>query len=677
MLFEFLFRQKRFEKADHAHVQVETLLEVDQCVTSRNRMRSDLSFIKGIARGRCVSALRSLAFCFLLFVYLLTCVSCEKSSQTTGENSKAMSAIEATVTELIASEDLILDLTPQLKMIALWIEQRAVDPEVNFPGWADLAVVRGLAAPDSENLFRRDDAFPDFLEIAEWPIESEASPKVGYPWKPMDVFGVQWETMKFGVLSGSFKNENVFLIHSKVEGRGKSPSAIFGIKGHQDFQFEQENGIWKLTEWLQEDLVLERTARPLFREVLSEVVADAETLKEIRRSHKDEIIVKSSRKGGKITLPVPLVADWEELPSNHVFPSVSVVDYNSDGLDDLFLTSRWAATQMLEKQPDGTYVDVAERIGLREEYMVNCALFMDVDNDGDKDAILGRPMEPAKYFLNESGVYRNVTKTHSDLGKQFFVCGISATDVNRDGLLDVYLSSYPALNKASLRFQDVFLGSEEREIYDEKRKTMNRWLDLPGSANVLLMNRGDGRLERVPYDDDLSQWRRSFQSAWADFDEDGDDDLYICNDFSPDALLRNDTPVGAAQPVFVNVTDRVITNRGIGFGMGASFGDFDQDGDLDLYVSNMFSKAGRRIASKLGKVDERIEVAARGSFLYVNENGEYAQRAGDDEGEFKVHQVGWSFGGQFVDFNNDGRLDLYVPSGYYTAPAEIATEVDT
>lgn len=640
-------------------------------------MRSDSCFLGGIYRGDCGSALRNWLCCLLLTACLIPCVSCRESIEVGGDNGAPKTAAEQNVRGLIASEDLILDLTPQLKLIALWIEQREGDAVSDLPVLSDLVAVQGLKDANSEKLFGQHGGFPEFLEKVKWPIVSEASSEVRYPWASLDALGVNWATLKFGILSGSFESENVFAIHSKVEGRGESSSAVWGIKGHQDFIFERKGESWKLTKWLQDDLVLERASQPLFREVLSEVVPNSETLNEIRRSHKDEIIVKSSRKGGKITLPLPLVADWEELPSNHVFPSVAVVDYNSDGLDDLFLTSRWAATQMLEKQLDGSYIDVAEKIGLREEYMVNCALFVDIDNDGDKDAIFGRPMEPAKYFLNESGIFKNVTKTHSDLGKQYFVCGISATDVNRDGLLDIYLSSYPALNKASQRFQDVFLGKEEREIYDEKRKTLNRWLDLPGSANVLLMNRGEGRLERVPYDDDLSQWRRSFQSAWADFDSDGDDDLYICNDFSPDALLRNDTPVGADQPVFVNVTEEAITNRGIGFGMGVSFGDFDQDGDLDLYVSNMYSKAGRRIADKLGKVDERIEVATKGSFLYVNEDGGFEQRAGEGKGEFKVHQVGWSFGGQFSDFNNDGKLDLYVPSGYYTAPAEIATEVDT
>ena len=110
--------------------------------------------------------------------------------------------------------------------------------------------------------------------------------------------------------------------------------------------------------------------------------------------------------------------------------------------------------------------------------------------------------------------------------------------------------------------------------------------------------------------------------------------------------------------------------------MGASFGDFDADGDLDLYVSNMFSKAGRRIIKKLDSVDPRIEVAAAGCFLFVNSDGKFEQRAGSGDDQFHVNQVGWSYGGQWADFDNDGRLDLYVPTGFYTAPPEIDTEVD-
>ena len=109
------------------------------------------------------------------------------------------------------------------------------------------------------------------------------------------------------------------------------------------------------------------------------------------------------------------------------------------------------------------------------------------------------------------------------------------------------------------------------------------------------------------------------------------------------------------------------------FGMGASVGDYDNDGDLDLFISNMYSKAGNRIVPAIGDTDPRIIVAARGNFLYRNDGGVFKQVAEADAPETKV---GWAFGGQFADFNNDGWLDLYVPSGLYTAPKEVATQVD-
>ena len=65
-----------------------------------------------------------------------------------------------------------------------------------------------------------------------------------------------------------------------------------------------------------------------------------------------------------------------------------------------------------------------------------------------------------------------------------------------------------------------------------------------------------------------------------------------------------------------------------------------------------------------------------GNFLFENDDGSLRQRAGGGEGELHVHKVGWSWGGQWADFDNDSRLDLYVPSGYYTAPKQLDTQVD-
>ena len=114
----------------------------------------------------------------------------------------------------------------------------------------------------------------------------------------------------------------------------------------------------------------------------------------------------------------------------------------------------------------------------------------------------------------------------------------------------------------------------------------------------------------------------------------------------------------------------------MGFGMGCSWGDFNNDGDLDLYVSNMYSKAGNRIVDQIEGSDPRLKVSAHGNFLFENEGGRFRQIAGPGEGQQHVARVGWSFGGQFADFDNDGELDLYVPSGCYSAPAEVKTKID-
>ncbi|MFK7770038.1 MAG: FG-GAP repeat domain-containing protein [Mariniblastus sp.] len=600
--------------------------------------------------------------------------------------SSGLSGNAKLVADLISGEDLILDLTPRLNKLAKWFQETSAKDSPALPAdFKTLTSVKGLLEQELESLFIPDDERPEVVEIATWPLaELSTNPTDSQqnPWAASFDLGATWETMKFGVVSADFTNESQteFTLHTKVEARGAGRPAdnflAYGMKAHQQIVFSKKGSQWDLTKWIQEDFFVERSRRSLFREVLAEVLPNKESLKQAQRSYKDEVIVNSSKRG-EITLPVKDLAVWTNLTSSHIFPSVSVVDYNNDGLDDMFLTARWGPTQMLENQGDGTFVDVAKKTGLLEEYMVNSVLFVDLDNDGDKDAIMGRPMVPAKYLLNENGVFKDVTKTHSDLGQFYFASGISAADVNRDGLLDIYISNYPPLNKVDAQFENRFLNPEEREIYLKKKAKADRWLDLAGSANVLLMNRGNGRLERVPYDEELSQWHRSFQATWADIDNDGDDDVYICNDFAPDALLRNDTPKGAADPVFVDVSRELLIGGELGSAMGGSWGDFDTDGDLDLYVSNMFSKAGTRIIAQVGEVDQRIKTSAAGNFLFENRNGKFEQRAGSGKDKFHINKVGWSYGGQWTDFDNDGRLDLYVPSGFYTAPKEIAAEVDT
>jgi hypothetical protein len=258
----------------------------------------------------------------------------------------------------------------------------------------------------------------------------------------------------------------------------------------------------------------------------------------------------------------------------------------------------------------------------------------------------------------------------------FLVSSISAVDYNGDGLLDVYLGTYGPEQGGqatslveTMDWAQHFLPNEVAAQLLELRRSSHSFLNRAGPPNLLLVNTGEGHFETAPENESLQGWSMTFQSSWADYDNDDDPDLYVCNDFGPDQLYRNDGDQG-----FTNVTELAGLTT-LGFGMGVSWGDYDNDRQLDLYVSNMFSKAGARITGQIAGIDERMRAMAAGNFLY---------RAGSDRFELKsaeanprqAARAGWAWGGQFVDFDNDGFLDIYVPNGFYTAPASVAVDID-
>jgi hypothetical protein len=490
------------------------------------------------------------------------------------------------------------------------------------------------------------------------------------PWNNLEPTH-RWINASFGTLSAEFRDGD-FLMKTKFEGvRRGEDGTIVGVKAKQMFVWKKgTEDEWKLVKWVPLVFETDESPQPLFEEVLDQAILDPTTRAKARKAYHEEVLRKT------IVDELAIVGKFKisgtpDQESTYQYPTVSVVDYDGDGHEDFFLSSRWVAPQLFRNLGDGTYKEVTVEAGLMPDSYVNTAVFADFDNDGDPDALLGRSYEPTLYYRNDGGHFTDVTATATDLGKQYLVSAMAVSDVNGDGLLDVYLSTYNPLSNLD-KLKDKMLNPEQGKKFDEALQDSLPFLNERGFPNVLLMNRGGGRLERAG-GDVVKLWRKSYQPLWFDADNDGDEDLYVCNDFGPDTFLRNDTPRGAAEPVLVDKFAEVFPDGVMAFGMGASCGDYDNDGDLDLFVSNMYSKAGNRIVPFFEKTDPRIIVAARGNFLYRNDGGVFHQVAEADAAETKV---GWAFGGQFADFNNDGKLDLYVPSGLYTAPKEVASQVD-
>lgn len=526
--------------------------------------------------------------------------------------------------------------------------------------------------------------------FVDWPIQRQ-SEKVGFDevWAPL-LAEIHFSDAQLGVLKGSLLESGVFEMETKFEGRMLREGAPLGVRAYQTLGWREVAGNdWKLVSWEQSKFSIITSPNTLFENITADSIPNLETLKAVSKaSHEDLIVTRCgemeiirSFENGKVVESQAIKEardeykgcnDWGSVGQ---YPSVSVVDFDNDGYEDLFMTDRWQAVQMLRNQGDETFVDVTKSVGIDVPEMATCGYFFDFDNDGDSDLLIGMSMVPSQFFENVGGQFKPHDAINEVLRETRFVNSISVADLNRDGLEDLYLSTY-ATGTGPI---DDWIGfvTREKEQLKTRLKILgnDKFVDRGGPPNILLMNRGES-FEWVKMDDGLKQYRNSYQSSWNDYDSDGDVDLYICNDFAPDVFLRNDTERGSYQPKFTDVTSAVIPTMDMGFGMGCTWGDYDNDGDLDLYVSNMYSKAGNRIVDQVAGADPRLKVAAHGNFLFENQGGVFKQVAGDEKGEQHVARVGWSYGGQFADFDNDGHLDIYVPSGCYSAPEEVKTKID-
>lgn len=428
---------------------------------------------------------------------------------------------------------------------------------------------------------------------------------------------------------------------------------------------------WRIVAWEQKSVITSQRRRPLFREVLDLVISDSRERKRVRKSIHEDMLLDIAT--GKRKFPDKNFS----IQANDRHPALSVVDIDRDGLDDLYVMARFGRNMLFRNRGDGTFEEIAAQLGLDIEDHCSSAIFADFDNDGDADLFLGRTLRPSMYLVNEDGKFVDRSKEFVATALPYLVYSISAADYNNDGLLDVFFATAAeglvvdekqedTQNEMTLR---EFLSPEQaREIYRQRKN--HRTLERIGPPNVLLVNRGNGRFELAPENEQVAVWHNTNQGTWSDFDGDGDQDLYLSNDFAVNTMLRNDGEAG-----FVDVTSETGT-ADIGYGMGVSFGDYDNDGRQDLYVTNMYSKAGQRITRRIKGLDPRFGKMARGNSLFRNLGNRFEKVSGLKPPKLLVEKAGWSWDGQFVDFDNDGYLDIYALNGYYTAPKEVALPVD-
>jgi hypothetical protein len=336
----------------------------------------------------------------------------------------------------------------------------------------------------------------------------------------------------------------------------------------------------------------------------------------------------------------------------------AVADVDRDGCEDVFLAGSPDAV-LYRNRCDGSFVDVTVERGLPRPYpaAASGAVFFDYDNDGWPDLFVSAVRGGNRLFRNVAGHFEDVTAS-AGIPDGPWSGTIAVADYDRDGFLDVYVAR---------------MGDHEKTAPQPNYSATN------GPPNLLLHNQRNGTFTEVAKRAGVDSRGWDLAAVWGDYDTDGWPDLYVGNEFGDNALYRN-----RGDGTFVERAREAGVTDG-GAAMGLAWGDYDADGDLDLFVSNMRANSawalfhpdfptpipwryrllGHFTDEVQRRSDQFIDRLARGSTLLRNDGDGTFTDVSDEAG---VRDAQWGWAAVFLDYDNDGALDLYAVNGFLTGP---------
>jgi enediyne biosynthesis protein E4 len=333
-------------------------------------------------------------------------------------------------------------------------------------------------------------------------------------------------------------------------------------------------------------------------------------------------------------------------------------DYDNDGNLDLYavniagplttpperLAVSPAHNALYHNRGDGNFDEVAQQAGVNFRGTGQAAAWGDYDNDGNLDLATTSYGENILYHNRGNGTFENVSDATGISDATGFWSGASWGDYDRDGDLDLYICGYvqyrqnPAHQTAQTRQYNILIpASLNPSTYKPER-------------NLLYRNAGDGSFAEVAANAGVANpTGRSLSATWSDLDDDGWLDLYVANDLSDNVLYHN-----TGDGTFTDISHQawVADYRGA---MGLAVGDWDEDGDQDLFVSHWIAQENAFYSNM--RADYREAELAPGQiglrFMDV------ADQMG--LGQIALDYIGW--GTAFLDYDGDGRQDLIVANG--------------
>ena len=338
---------------------------------------------------------------------------------------------------------------------------------------------------------------------------------------------------------------------------------------------------------------------------------------------------------------------------------VAVLDYDNDGRLDIFVVNgttlegfakdQAPISHLYRNKGDGTFEDVTAKAGVGLSGWGQGAIAADYDNDGDSDLFVTFYGQNRLLRNNGDGTFADVTAPAGLVTKATrWGTGAAFLDYDRDGRLDLFVANYIDLDLAKAPTPDSGLCRYKGVPVACGPP------GLPGGKNVLYRNKGDGTFEDVSERAGILKAAGTYGLGVStlDFDDDGWTDVYVANDSNPSALYRNNGD-GTFTDVGIRAGCAYSQDGRPQAGMGVGIGDYDRSGTVDIVKTN-FAGDTTTLYANLGRGFCEDRTFASG--LGVN-----------------TRWLGWGAG--FVDFDNDGWLDIFLANGHvYPEVNQLKTE---
>jgi hypothetical protein len=327
-------------------------------------------------------------------------------------------------------------------------------------------------------------------------------------------------------------------------------------------------------------------------------------------------------------------------------PGACWLDFDSDGWMDLYLVQsgplpgsprtpgQWQS-RLYRNQGNGTFIDVTGKAGVGNAtgYGNGCTAG-DYDNDGDADLYVTNFGPSILYRNNGDGTFTDVTGP-AGVRNGLYAASAAWADYDNDGRLDLFVANYVDFTMDDQKYcGDIRL----------KRRSYCHPDAYEGLPDALYHNEGGGRFKEVSRVSGI--WDpngKGLGVVWFDYDADGDMDLYVANDATPNTLYRND---GNGRFTDLTLVSGACCNEDgkPESGMGVDAGDADGDGWVDLFVTNLSNETNELYHNMGGKGLFAVDTFPAGL------------------GEISILMTGW--GTDLFDYDNDGDLDIVVTNGH-------------